>query len=129
MNCKKLKELQTEIVRLRGFLSLIDPLQDHGVFCLSPFSAGHYSQKFMPISAIENGFCYPVGSNVQVSIGDEGDVKSKVFSEVIVSPILDDSFVVPITRGQYRFCYTEFFNASTILSIEKCLSNQTVWIA
>ena len=130
VNCKKLKELQTEIVRLRGFLSLIDPLQDHGVFCLSPFSAGHYSQKFMPISAIENGFCYPVGSNVQVSIGDEGDVKSKVFSEVIVSPILDDSFVVPITRGQYRFLlHRIFFNASTILSIEKCLSNQTVWIA
>ena len=46
---------------------------------------------------------------MQVSIGDEGDVKSKVFSEVIVSPILDDSFVVPIMRGQYRFLLYRIF--------------------
>lgn len=114
VNCQKLKELQTEVVKLRGFLSLIDPMQDHGVFCLSPFSTEHYSQKFMPISVIESGFSYPGGSHVQVVMEDREDAKSKVFSQVVVTPILDNSFGVPMTRGQYRFLLHRIFLMPTL---------------
>ena len=81
-------------------------MQDHGVFTYHHFQLDiiHKSLCLFPLS--RTGFAILSDQMCKFRLGMKGSQKQS-FSEVIVSPILDDSFVVPITQG-VRFCPLNF---------------------